>query len=48
MEGGNLAGKIRQNEVYSDSQAGGHAGIMIFEGDRVLKKCKQNEISFFQ
>lgn len=41
-------GKARTNEEYSDSQAGGHAGIMIFEGDRLLKKSKQNEIGFFQ
>lgn len=48
MEGPNIVGKVRQNEEYSDSQAGGHAGIMIFEGDRLLKKSKQNEINFFE
>ena len=41
-------GKVRLNEDHSDGQAGGHAGIMIFEGDRLLKKCKQNEIRFFE
>ena len=48
MESAHPPGKVHLNEVYSDSQAGGHAGIMIFEGNRLLKKCKQNEISFFE
>jgi 1D-myo-inositol-tetrakisphosphate 5-kinase/inositol-polyphosphate multikinase len=47
MEAGTV-GKVRANEEYSDSQAGGHAGIMIFEGDRLLKKSKPNEILFVE
>lgn len=39
--------KVEGREDYSDSQAGGHAGIMIFEGDRLLKKSKPNEIAFY-
>lgn len=35
-------------KALSVSQAGGHEGIMIFENNRVLKKSKQPEISFFQ
>ena len=48
MEATHHVGKVKNNEEYSDSQAGGHAGIMIFEGDRLLKKSKQNEIRFVQ
>ncbi len=40
--------EVRAKEEYSDSQAGGHAGILIFEGDRLLKKSKPGEIKFFE
>lgn len=39
--------KVEGRETYSDSQAGGHVGIFIFEGDRLLKKSKPNEIAFY-
>lgn len=29
-------------------QAGGHAGTLIFEGDKLLKRCKEGEIGFWE
>lgn len=40
--------KVEGRDQYSESQAGGHAGILIFEGDRLLKKSKPNEIAFYE
>src|SRR5690242_10620563 len=31
-----------------EGQAGGHAGTLLFEGDRLLKKAKKGEINFFE
>ena len=30
------------------TQAGGHPGSLIFEGDKLYKRCKQGEISFWE
>lgn len=35
-------------EQSNSEQAGGHAGVMIFEGDHLLKRCKPSEINFYQ
>eukprot|EP00358_Blepharisma_japonicum_P006436 CAMPEP_0202941122 /NCGR_PEP_ID=MMETSP1395-20130829/1233_1 /ASSEMBLY_ACC=CAM_ASM_000871 /TAXON_ID=5961 /ORGANISM="Blepharisma japonicum, Strain Stock R1072" /LENGTH=182 /DNA_ID=CAMNT_0049636041 /DNA_START=285 /DNA_END=830 /DNA_ORIENTATION=+ len=35
-------------EQSSTDQAGGHAGVMIFEGDKLLKRCKESEINFYR
>ena len=37
-----------KKEREESKQAGGHAGTLIFEGDRMLKKSKQGEIDFFK
>ena len=29
-------------------QAGGHPGSLIIEGDKLYKRCKQGEISFWE
>lgn len=39
---------VRDREGYSDHQVGGHSGIMIFEGERLLKRSKPNEIKFYK
>lgn len=40
--------KVQSGEEFSDNQAGGHVGIFIFEGDRLLKRSKPGEIRFFE
>lgn len=31
-----------------NTQAGGHPGTLIFEGDKLLKRCKEGEIGFWE
>lgn len=48
MEVAKTVGELRTSKAYSDNQAAGHAGIMLFEGERLLKKGKQSEINFLE